>query len=134
MAAAVADFRPAAVAGGKIKKAGRDSLELELEATTDVLSALASQRRDGQTIVGFAAEHGDDAARAADSKLISKALDALVVNDISRRDIGFNVDANEVTIVSARNGEIERSHVARASKRAVADAILDAVGALRGAG
>jgi phosphopantothenoylcysteine decarboxylase/phosphopantothenate--cysteine ligase len=132
MAAAVADFRPADPAGGKIKKAGMAGLDLQLEPTADVLSALAAERREGQTIVGFAAEYGDEAAEAADSKLTSKALDALVVNDISRRDIGFDVDANEVTIVSSPDGQIERRHVARASKRAVADAILDAVGALRG--
>ena len=61
MAAAVADFRPAAPEDAKIKKAGRDALELELEPTTDVLAALAAVRRAGQTLVGFAAEHGERA-------------------------------------------------------------------------
>jgi phosphopantothenoylcysteine decarboxylase/phosphopantothenate--cysteine ligase len=129
MAAAVADFRPAAPANGKLKKAGRERLHLELEPTADVLSGLAAQRRPGQTLVGFAAEHGEDALRHGRGKLREKRLDAIVVNDISRPDIGFEVDRNEVTILTA---EDER-HVAIASKAHVADEILDAVERLRAA-
>jgi phosphopantothenoylcysteine decarboxylase/phosphopantothenate--cysteine ligase len=133
MTAAVADFRPAAPRAGKIKKAGRASLELQLEATADVLAGLAAQRREDQTLVGFAAEHGEGAVECARGKLAAKGLDAVVVNDISRSDIGFEVDANEVTIVTAaeegsRNGS---QHVPRASKAQVAEAILDAVERLR---
>jgi phosphopantothenoylcysteine decarboxylase/phosphopantothenate--cysteine ligase len=133
MTAAVADFRPAAPRAGKIKKAGHTSLELELQATADVLAGLAAHRRDGQTLVGFAAEHGEGAIECARGKLTAKGLDAVVVNDISRSDIGFEVDANEVTIVTAadersRNGS---QHVPRASKAQVAEAILDAVERLR---
>jgi phosphopantothenoylcysteine decarboxylase / phosphopantothenate---cysteine ligase len=133
MAAAVADFAPAQPANGKIKKAERTELELALKPTVDVLSMLAAARRPGQTLVGFAAEHGPDAVELASVKLARKGLDALVVNDISREDIGFDVDANEVTILCAReNGaEIERREVARASKARVAEAILDAVEGLR---
>jgi phosphopantothenoylcysteine decarboxylase / phosphopantothenate---cysteine ligase len=138
MAAAVADFTPAQPTNGKIKKERRGHLELVLEPTTDVLSALAASRRDGQTLVGFAAEHGSDAVQSARGKLTAKSLDALVVNDISRADIGFDVDANEVTILSApaAGGEqqIEQRHVPRASKVEVAAAILDTVEALRGSG
>src|SRR5208282_3405033 len=100
-AAAVADFTPAAPANGKIKKSTRERLELVLEPTADVLSGLAAERRDGQTLVGFAAEHGERALELARGKLVGKGLDALVVNDISRSDIGFDVDANEVTILIA---------------------------------
>jgi phosphopantothenoylcysteine decarboxylase / phosphopantothenate---cysteine ligase len=133
MAAAVADFRPRAPAEGKIKKSGRSSLELELEPTTDVLAALAEHRREGQTVVGFAAEHGEDAVELARGKLERKRLDALVVNDISRPDIGFEVGANEVTILTRAGIETERAqHVPRAAKAAVADAILDVVERLRG--
>ena len=96
MTAAVADFRPREPAEGKIKKSGRTSLELELEPTVDVLASLAAQRRDGQTLVGFAAEHGERAVDCARKKLTEKGLDAVVVNDISREDIGFDVDVNEV--------------------------------------
>src|SRR5687768_326045 len=89
MAAAVADFRPAAAEPGKIKKAGRPELTLSLEPTADVLATLAARRRPGQTLVGFAAEHGEDAVAYGRAKLERKGLDAVVVNDISRPDIGF---------------------------------------------
>ncbi len=133
MTAAVADFRPVAPSEGKIKKGGRASFELELEATADVLAGLAARRRAGQTLVGFAAEHGEGAVENARGKLTAKALDAVVVNDISRADIGFEVDANEVTIVTAAAGHSSnrRQHVARAPKAQVAEAILDAVERLR---
>jgi phosphopantothenoylcysteine decarboxylase/phosphopantothenate--cysteine ligase len=133
MAAAVADFTPAERANGKIKKAGRGLLELALKPTDDVLSSLAARRREGQTLVGFAAEHGTAAVELAREKLSAKGLDALVVNDISREDIGFDVDANEVTILSVRGetGQIEREDVPRDSKAHVAEAILDAVEGLR---
>jgi phosphopantothenoylcysteine decarboxylase/phosphopantothenate--cysteine ligase len=133
MAAAVADFRPVAPREDKIKKAGQAGLSLELEATVDVLAALSARRRAGQTLVGFAAEHGQRAVELGREKLLAKGLDAIVVNDISRPDIGFDVDTNEVTILTAdgnggTNGAIE---VGRAAKARVAEAILDAVAALR---
>ncbi len=133
MAAAVADFTPAAPAEGKIRKAGRAHLELVLEPTADVLAGLAAQRRAGQTLVGFAAEHGPSAVEGARAKLSAKGLDAVIVNDISRHDIGFDVEHNEVTILSARErgAEVEQTAVPRASKSRVAQAILDAVEALR---
>jgi phosphopantothenoylcysteine decarboxylase/phosphopantothenate--cysteine ligase len=133
MTAAVADFRPAAPSAGKIKKGGRASIALELEATADVLAGLAAHRRVGQTLVGFAAEHGAGAVENARVKLTAKGLDAVVVNDISRADIGFEVDANEVTIVTAANGHSSdgQQHVGRAPKAQVAEVILDAVERLR---
>jgi phosphopantothenoylcysteine decarboxylase/phosphopantothenate--cysteine ligase len=142
MAAAVADFTPAAPANGKLKKAERERLELVLEPTRDVLLGLAAQRHDGQTLVGFAAEHGPDAVALARGKLAAKRLDAVVVNDISRADIGFDVDANEVTILvaperpdaSGATGDEPappEQHVPRASKAQVAEAILDAVVSVR---
>jgi phosphopantothenoylcysteine decarboxylase/phosphopantothenate--cysteine ligase len=135
MTAAVADFTPAVAANGKIKKADRERLELVLEPTADVLAGLAARRRAGQTLVGFAAEHGSAAVELARTKLTAKGLDALVVNDISRADIGFDVDANEVTILTTPAGvgaAIGERHVPRASKAQVAAAILDAVEGLRG--
>jgi phosphopantothenoylcysteine decarboxylase/phosphopantothenate--cysteine ligase len=127
MAAAIVDFRPARAHEGKMKKGGQDTLELALEKTPDVLAALATRRRDGQTLIGFAAEHGDAALAYGREKLESKGVDAIVVNDIGRSDIGFDVDANEVTIVTAAG---ER-HVPRAPKADVARAILDEAIALR---
>ncbi len=144
MAAAVADFTPAEPANGKLKKSERERLRIELEPTADILAGLAAGRRPraapagsqpgcdggGQTVVGFAAEHGDGAIAYAREKLAGKGLDAIVVNDISRADIGFDVDANEVTILSAAG---ER-HVPRTSKAIVAEAILDTVESLRASG
>jgi|SRR5690349_6191584 len=127
MAAAVADFRPAAPEQSKISKTGRDGLALELEPTNDVLAALASQRRSGQVLVGFAAEHGDGAVERARGKLERKGIDAVVVNDISRSDIGFDADANEVTVVLADGDEA----VPFGPKAQVAAAILDVVERLR---
>jgi phosphopantothenoylcysteine decarboxylase / phosphopantothenate---cysteine ligase len=127
MAAAVSDFRPAAPAGEKLKKAGRDGLVVEMEPTTDVLSALAALRRPGQTLVGFAAEHGGDPAAHGRLKLERKRVDAVVVNDISDAAIGFESDQNEVTIVTASRAK----PVPRGPKTAVAAAIVDAVEELR---
>jgi phosphopantothenoylcysteine decarboxylase/phosphopantothenate--cysteine ligase len=127
MAAAVADFRPAEAVEDKISKSGRDGLALALEPTEDVLAALAGARNAGQTLVGFAAEHGEGAVERGRAKLGRKQLDAIVVNDISRAEIGFDAPDNEVTIVSA---EGER-HVPLGSKEAIAAAVLDAVEDLR---
>jgi phosphopantothenoylcysteine decarboxylase/phosphopantothenate--cysteine ligase len=127
MAAAVADFRPTEPADGKLKKAGRERLRLELEATPDVLKALAARRRPGQTLVGFAAEHGSGAIEYGRGKLREKGLDAVIVNDISRSDIGIGAEDNEVSILTAT----EEQHIPRAAKSEVAAAILDAVGRLR---
>ena len=130
MAAAVADYRPATTAGKKLKKEAADELDLRLERTEDVLAALAGARRPGQTLVGFAAEHGEGAVDLARGKLERKGLDLVVVNDISRADIGFEVAENEVTIV----GRGAERAVARASKAEVAGAILDAVERQRSGG
>jgi phosphopantothenoylcysteine decarboxylase / phosphopantothenate---cysteine ligase len=127
MAAAVADFRPAKPVAEKISKTGLDGLTVEMEPTPDVLSELADTRRPGQIVVGFAAEHGEGAAERGRSKLERKRLDAVVVNDISRADIGFDVEQNEVTVVTADGA----APVPRASKAQVAAAILDTVERLR---
>jgi phosphopantothenoylcysteine decarboxylase/phosphopantothenate--cysteine ligase len=127
MAAAVADFRPARSFAGKLKKAGEERMRVELERTPDILSGLAAARRPDQTLVGFAAEHGEGALRHGREKLARKGLDAVVVNDVSRTDIGFDTPDNEVTILTSEGA----SHIARASKHEIARAVLDAVVALR---
>ncbi len=127
MSAAVADFRPAGPVDRKIKK-DQGVPTIELERTEDVLSALAEVRREDQTIVGFAAEHGDRAVEYGRGKLDRKRLDAVVVNDISDAGIGFESDENEVTILTADGGE---RHVPRARKERVAQAVLDEVERLR---
>jgi phosphopantothenoylcysteine decarboxylase/phosphopantothenate--cysteine ligase len=123
MAAAVADFRPAAPAGAKLKK-DRGVPTIELEPTADVLSTLAARRRSGQVLVGFAAEDDEYALEHARGKLQRKGLDMVVLNDISQPGIGFDAADNEVTILTADGGE---RHVARTSKLQVARAVLDAV-------
>lgn len=127
MAAAVADFRPRSAADGKLVREGSGGMSLELEETEDVLAALAGRRREGQTLVGFAAEHGGDFVERARGKLRRKGLDAIVVNDVSDASIGFDSADNEVTIVEADGGH----PLARASKEEIADAILDRVAELR---
>ena len=130
MAAAVADFRPKDPANTKLGKEGRESLVVELEPTDDILAALTSERRAGQVVVGFAAEHGDGAVERARGKLERKRLDAIVVNDISRSDIGFDTETNEVTIVTAAGDR----DVPLASKAEIAATILDVVEELRTSG
>jgi len=126
MAAAVADFRPAAVADQKIKKhAGVP--EVHLEPTEDILAELGSAKVPGQTIVGFAAETTDVAANAVD-KLARKGADLLVANDVSAPSVGFEHDTNAVSIHGS-DGSLRE--VELASKAEVADRILDAVVAYR---
>jgi phosphopantothenoylcysteine decarboxylase / phosphopantothenate---cysteine ligase len=124
MAAAVADYRPASARADKIKKTETgETLALELERTDDILSDLAARKRPGQLLIGFAAESGEGALAYARDKLERKRLDAVVVNDVSRPGIAFDAPDNEVTIVTAEGEQ----HVPRATKAAIAGAILDNV-------
>jgi phosphopantothenoylcysteine decarboxylase/phosphopantothenate--cysteine ligase len=126
MAAAPADFRAAERVGSKISREG-EGLELRLEATEDILAGVGGSKRPDQTVVGFAAETGAEAIERARAKLERKGADAIVFNDVSRSEIGFDSTDNEVIIVE-RDGE---HHVPLSSKDDVADAILDRVEALR---
>jgi len=127
MAAAVADFRPAGPVDRKINK--EDGIPaIELERTEDVLSALAELRREDQTLVGFAAEHGEGAVERGRGKLERKRLDAIVINDIAGPGIGFESGENEVTIMTADGAE---RHVPRSRKEQVAQAVLEEVERLR---
>jgi phosphopantothenoylcysteine decarboxylase/phosphopantothenate--cysteine ligase len=128
MAAAPADFRPRQAADEKIHREGTGGFELDLEATDDILAALGTRRRQGQTVIGFAAETDAGLERARE-KLERKGADAIVLNDVSRSEIGFESPENEVVIVE-RSGE---HHVPLASKEKVADAILDRVQVIRSA-
>jgi phosphopantothenoylcysteine decarboxylase/phosphopantothenate--cysteine ligase len=125
MAAAVADFRPARVASGKIPKAhatGAAGLTLVLEPTPDILLDVAAQRT-VQIVVGFAAET-DDAVERARGKLSAKSLDLIVANDVTEAGAGFGTDTNRVTLVD-RTGRCETLPLM--PKYQVADRILDAV-------
>jgi phosphopantothenoylcysteine decarboxylase/phosphopantothenate--cysteine ligase len=121
--AAVADFRPKAPAGQKIKRKGETSLELE--PTADILAEVA-RRKTAQIVVGFAAET-ENVLENARKKLASKSLDAIVVNDVSREGIGFDSDRNAVTIIS----QAEVIEVPETSKWEVAHRVLDQVVKLR---
>jgi phosphopantothenoylcysteine decarboxylase/phosphopantothenate--cysteine ligase len=128
MAAAVADYRPAAVAEHKIKKTD-DPVEVPsvvLERTTDVLAELVRRRAPGQVVVGFAAETGDssgDVLALARAKLARKGSDLLVVNDVSGGAV-FGGLRNRVTILAA-DGRAQP--VPEGSKEEIADAVWDAV-------
>jgi phosphopantothenoylcysteine decarboxylase/phosphopantothenate--cysteine ligase len=129
MAAAVADYRPADALAAK-RPTDTATCTLELEPTTDVLSALGERRRDGQLLVGFAAETGDTGLERAREKLSRKRADLFVLNDVGRTDIGFDTYENEVTLLTAGG---ERA-VPKAPKDEIAAAILDEVEALLGDG
>ncbi|HET7353884.1 MAG TPA: bifunctional phosphopantothenoylcysteine decarboxylase/phosphopantothenate--cysteine ligase CoaBC [Gaiellaceae bacterium] len=125
MAAAVADYRPAEALAAKRPK-DTATWTLELEPTTDVLAKLGERRRDGQLLVGFAAETGANSLERAREKLARKGADLFVLNDVARADIGFDAYDNEVTLLTAFG---ERT-VAKAPKDEIAGSILDEVEAL----
>jgi phosphopantothenoylcysteine decarboxylase / phosphopantothenate---cysteine ligase len=120
MAAAVADYRPAEQLEEKRPKDER-AWNIALEPTTDVLRTLGEGRTNGQVLVGFAADRGDNGLARAREKLAAKRVDLVVFNDVSREDIGFDSDDNEVVLVSARG---ERK-IEKASKDRIAAAIVD---------
>jgi phosphopantothenoylcysteine decarboxylase/phosphopantothenate--cysteine ligase len=122
MAAAVADYRPAAPLEEKRPKDDA-AWEVELEPTTDVLTAIGARRRNGQVLVGFAADHGSTGLERARAKRIAKKADLFVFNDVSRTDVGFDALENEVVVVSERG---ERT-IEKAPKPVVAAAVLDEV-------
>jgi phosphopantothenoylcysteine decarboxylase / phosphopantothenate---cysteine ligase len=122
MAAAVSDYRPADAYAGKRPKTG-EPWHVTLEPTTDILREVGSRRTAGQVLVGFAAEHGPGGVERARAKLERKSLDMIVMNDVSRTDIGFDSTENELVLVTAHD---ERT-VSRRSKRACAAALWDAV-------
>jgi phosphopantothenoylcysteine decarboxylase/phosphopantothenate--cysteine ligase len=100
MAAAVADFRPKDVSENKIKKEGGVP-QIDLEATDDILKAVAGLRSDAkrkQVVVGFAAE-SQELLKNASNKLQSKKLDLIAANDISANDAGFSVETNRITLL-----------------------------------
>jgi len=122
MAAAVSDYRPAQTDETKRPKDGK-TWQIELEPTADVLRGLGESRKNGQVLVGFAAETAANGLERARKKLSDKQVDLIVYNDVSRDDVGFDTKENEVVIVSAQG---ER-RVEKAPKEAIAAAILDEV-------
>ena len=123
-AAAVSDYRPVVTAEQKIKRNG--PLTIELEPTADILREAAERKRPGTLIIGFAAET-ENAFEHARGKLARKGADAIVLNDVSRPDIGFDSDRNAVTFLTQKTA-VELPEM---SKRELADRILGEVLALR---
>ncbi len=117
--AAVSDYRPKSTAAQKIKRTG--PMSLELEPTTDILAEI-SRHKHSQIIIGFAAET-QNALENARKKLSTKALDAIVVNDVSREGVGFDSDRNAVTIIT-HDDVVE---VPETTKWEVAQRVLDQV-------
>lgn len=127
-AAAVADYRPAQIADGKIKKEGRDTMTLELVKTPDILSEVSGNRANGLLVVGFAAETSN-VVEYAQSKMEKKNLDLVVANDITAEGAGFNTETNIATMISRiDNKQIELPLM---SKREMAERILDEIVRLR---
>jgi phosphopantothenoylcysteine decarboxylase / phosphopantothenate---cysteine ligase len=122
LAAAVADYRPAEALAGKRPKDER-AWTLELEPTDDIARALGEQKRPGQVLVAFGAEHGDEGLARKRGMLETKNADLVVFNDVGRADIGFDTAENEVVLLT-RDGE---RTVPKASKAQIAAAILDEV-------
>jgi phosphopantothenoylcysteine decarboxylase/phosphopantothenate--cysteine ligase len=122
LAAAVADYRPAEPVAAKRPKDER-GWAVELEPTADIARALGERKRPGQILVAFGAEHGADGLARKREMLDSKRADLVVFNDIGQPGIGFDASDNEVVLIR-RDGE---RTVPRASKRAIAAAILDEV-------
>src|SRR5262249_10243002 len=98
----------------------------ELEPTVDILAEIATKKRSGQLVIGFAAET-QDALENARKKLAKKPLDAIVVNDVSRKGVGFDSERNAVTILT----HDELVEVPEATKWEVAQRVLDQVIKLR---
>ena len=124
-AAAVADYRPVSVATQKIKKHA-DAVNLELEKNVDIVSAAASQFSD-LYVVGFAAET-QDVERYARDKLERKNLDAIVANDVSRNDVGFNSDNNEARWITATASKAFSTRSKTQLARDIVDAIAEQLG------
>ena len=122
MAAAVADYRPARAEAEKRPK--DDAVwQLALEPTVDILAELAARPANGRVLVGFAAETDADGLTRAREKLARKAADLVVYNDVSRTDVGFDAEENEVVLLTAT----DEHAIGKAPKETIAAEILDRV-------
>jgi phosphopantothenoylcysteine decarboxylase/phosphopantothenate--cysteine ligase len=126
MAAAVADFRPVSPQTGKIKKE-HGAPVVKFEPTADILAEVSRRRQNAQIIVGFAAET-KELVENATSKLRAKRLDLIVANDVSKKDAGFDVDTNVVTLLFPDGRKLE---LEKMSKLDVAGRILDKIVEIR---
>ena len=127
MAAAVSDYRPRNPESGKRPK-DKEPWTITLEPTDDVLAELGRRKHNGQILVGFAAEGGEDGLERARGKLANKNGNLFVYNDVSQPGVGFESEDNEIVLLSA----LGERKLGRRSKEECAVAILDEVEALLG--
>jgi phosphopantothenoylcysteine decarboxylase/phosphopantothenate--cysteine ligase len=123
MAAAVADYRAKNVSPVKMKKTSDDEISITLVKNPDILKELSQKKKENQIIVGFCAESENLLENAA-AKIKNKGCDFLVANDISRKDIGFSSDYNEVYIIDKAG---QRKKIGRAKKIEIAKQIFEEI-------
>lgn len=123
MAAAVADYCVKEAADNKLKKTDAEKFNLELVKTPDILKTICKVKSKRQTVIGFCAE-SENLLEFAKEKIQKKGCDFLVANDISRSDIGFSSDYNEVYIFDSDKNVTK---LPKASKQQIAKGILDKV-------
>ncbi len=121
MTSAVADYKIKNYSEQKIKKTSDDTVTLELVKNPDILKTISKTRSKNQVIVGFCAE-SEDLIENAKEKILNKGCDFLVANDISRKDIGFSSDENEVYILDKN---LRITHLEKQSKMSIAKKILE---------
>lgn len=121
MAAAVADYKTKDYSEQKIKKTSEDTISITLTKNPDILKEISSKKKYGQTIIGFCAE-SQNLIEFAKNKIDKKGCDYLVANDISRKDIGFGADENEIYILDKSHNI---KHFEKATKQQVAKNILE---------
>jgi phosphopantothenoylcysteine decarboxylase/phosphopantothenate--cysteine ligase len=121
MTAAVADYKVNAISSQKIKKTSANNITLELTKNPDILQNISAKKRKGQTIIGFCAE-SENLLENAKKKIKNKGCDYLIANDISRTDIGFGSNENEIFIIDK---EQNIKHFDKASKKLLAKQILE---------
>ena len=121
-AAAVSDYTPVQVFDKKVKKQ-EGNLTIEFQRTQDILKYVGDNKREGQKVIGFAAET-NNLIEYAKEKIVKKNLDYIVANDISKKDIGFGSDDNEVYIID-RHNNIKK--IDKSNKNNIAKAIVDEI-------
>lgn len=123
MAAAVADYRAKEVAPNKMKKNSEEEISIELVKNPDILAKISKTRRKNQLVVGFCAE-SENILENAKEKITKKGCDFLIANDISRSDIGFSSDYNEVYIID-KSGNVQK--IEKSTKKQIARKIFEII-------
>ena len=124
LCAAVADYRPAAVADKKIKRKDDEDMTIRLVPNPDIAAELGRMKRDGQILVGFALETNDEQLNA-EKKLEKKNLDFIVLNSLRNEGTCFRSDENQISILSKANGKVVRTDYPKKPKSEVAADIID---------